>query len=202
MWSYHLWNVTKKEKFYDVSIFVIFNRYSLANALIMKLVQVIEPVKWSLLIYSFLPYLLFNFRFGCVALPCPKINQKCKNLVMSTFFYSSVDPVRPMLWSWNLVGWQNLLNGVCWYIICCHSPSNFCWHHQKSAKIRVLLKSLFHKNKTSVLCFVKKDMIANKMFFQNIYRLHAFWLGCVVLSHPKIYQKYNILMMSGFLGQL
>ena len=37
--------------------------------------------------------------------------------------------------------------------------------------------------------FCKKDMIANKMSFQNIYRLHAFWLGSVVLSRSKIEQK-------------
>ena len=37
------------------AFFLIFNRSSLANAPIMKLGQLVQPVKWSLLVYSLLP---------------------------------------------------------------------------------------------------------------------------------------------------
>ena len=67
----------------------------------------------------------------------------------------------------------------------------FFWSQQKSVQIRVLLKGLFLQNKNSFLqtVFCKKHMIANKMFFQNIYRWNTFWLVYVVLSRPKINEK-------------
>ena len=53
--SYHLQKLTKNAKIDDVSIFLFLYRSSLANALIMKLGHQVEPVIWSLLVYSLLP---------------------------------------------------------------------------------------------------------------------------------------------------
>ena len=56
VWSYHVQKLTKKKtNFDDVSSFLVFYRSSLADGLIMKLGQLVEPVKWSLLVYSLLP---------------------------------------------------------------------------------------------------------------------------------------------------
>ena len=55
-------------------------------------------------------------------------------------------------------------------------------------KFRYCYKIYFFKTKTVFYVF-KKDIIANKMFFQKIYRLHVFWLTCVVLPRQKINQK-------------
>ena len=38
-------------------------------------------------------YRVHVFRLGYVVLPPPKLDQKRKNLMMSSFFYSSLDPV-------------------------------------------------------------------------------------------------------------
>ena len=53
--SYHVQKLIKNAKFDHVSIFLFPYRSSLANALIMKLGQLVEPVKWSLLVCSLLP---------------------------------------------------------------------------------------------------------------------------------------------------
>ena len=65
---------------------------------------------------------------------------------------------------------DQLVDQVKWGLlvyICCHSTSKFCWHQQKSAKISIA-KGIFLQNKNSFFVFFKKDMIANKLFFQNI----------------------------------
>ena len=115
-----------------------------------------------------------------------------------SIFYSSIDPVWLILWLWNLVSWYNLSYGVCWYIVCCHSPTN-------SAKISknygISERSIFQKQ-NQFFVFCREDMIANKMFFQTIYWLLAFWFVCVLLSRLKIEQQCNILIISAFFGQL
>ena len=54
VWSYHVQKLTKKPTFDDVSITVFLYRFSLANVLIMKLGQLVESFKWSVLVYSLL----------------------------------------------------------------------------------------------------------------------------------------------------
>ena len=53
--SYHVQKLTKNAKIGDVSIFLFLYRSNLANALIKKLGQLLEPVKRGLLTYSLLP---------------------------------------------------------------------------------------------------------------------------------------------------
>ena len=95
--------MTKNTKIWWCQHFLFLYRSSMADGLIMKLDQLVEPVKRSLLVYSLL-----------------------------------------------------------------HSPSNFCWHYC------IAERSISQKQK-QFFVFCKKDVIANKIFVQNIYRLHAFW---------------------------
>ena len=138
-------------------------------------------------------YSLHVFWFGSVLLPPPKMDQKYKNLLIPPFFYSSIGPVWLMLWSWNLVSWYNLSNWVCWYIVCCVAPLVFA-DSAKTRKINVLLKILFFENKNSFLCFAKNYHIANKVFFQNIYRLHASW--SIWHWSTSIWRHYAVMIQS------
>ena len=69
------------------------------------------------------------------------------------------------------------------------------WSLYSSGVGQILLKGPKQKQ---FFVFCKNNMIANKMLFQSIFRLHAFRLGCVFLPRPKIDQKSEILMMSAF----
>ena len=57
------------------------------------------------------------------------------------------------------------------------------------SKKKGVAERFISKKQKQFFVFCKKDMIANKMFFQNIYKLRAFWL----IWHYQ--HQYDVIML-------
>ena len=107
----------------------------------------------------------------------------------------AINPVWLMLWSSSACRPSKIGSpGIQFFAI---APLIFA-DMAKINKNQGIAKRFISPKQKQFFMFCKKDMIANKIFFQKIYRLHVFRLGCVVQPRPKLDKKCKNLILSVF----